>query len=128
MKVAGYFYGFSRKKETPLEAIGDVNKAKVISEMLKKFFMQEMDHLEEIAERIYKLGGECVYNPDPLPEIGETVDDFLRLDKKAEDYAIVLYRQIVKKANEIGDTVTKRLFEKILEDEDEHYWEFDDYF
>lgn len=117
-----------RKKDSPLEVIGATNKGKVVSEMLKRFFMQEMDHLEKIAERIYLLGGECVYNPDPLPEVGQTVDDFLRLDKAAEDYAIVLYRKIIAKAAELGDIVTKRLFEAILEDEDKHFWELDDYF
>lgn len=117
-----------RKKSTPIEVIGDTNKAKVISEMLKRFFMQEMDHLEKISERIYLLGGEAVYNPDPMPQVGETVDDFIRLDHAAEDYAIVLYRKIVAEANKIGDTVTKRLFESIIEDEDEHYWSLDDFF
>ena len=117
-----------RSKSTSLEVVSGNNKAKVVSGLLKGFFMQEMDHLEKICERIYKLGGEPPYNPDPLPQIGETVDDFLRLGKQGEDYAIVLYRTIVKKANELGDVVTKRLFESIIEDEDTHYWELDDYF
>lgn len=117
-----------RKKEKPMEVIKSKNKASVISDLLKEVFMKEMDHLEMISERIYLLGGEAAYNPYPLPVIGETVDDFLRLDKKAEDYAIVLYRQIVAEATKLGDTVTKRMFESILEDEDQHYWMFDDYF
>ena len=117
-----------RMKKDPLEIIKGSNKAQVVSGLLKDFAMEEMKHLDKMAERIYKLGGECVYNPDPLPKIGENVDDFLRFGKEGEDYAIVLYRQIVKKANELGDVVTKRLFESIIEDEDRHYWEFDDYF
>nr|MDO8117469.1 ferritin-like domain-containing protein [Candidatus Sigynarchaeota archaeon] len=117
-----------RKKESPLEVIGDTNKAKVVSELLKRFFMQEMKHLELIAERVYLLGGDSVYNPDPLPEVGGTVDDFLKLDKKAEDYAIGLYRKIIGEAERIGDIVTRRIFESIIEDEDKHFWELDDYF
>ncbi len=117
-----------RVKKEPLEVLKNSNKAQVISDLLKKTFMEEMKHLDLISERIYKLGGECVFNPDPLPEIGDTVDDFLRFGKKGEDYALVLYRTIVKKASEIGDTVTKQLFESVLADEDRHYWEFDDYF
>ncbi|MHA1890565.1 MAG: ferritin-like domain-containing protein, partial [Promethearchaeota archaeon] len=117
-----------RRKSDILEVITGNNKGKVVADMLKKIFMQEMDHLEKISERIYLLGGECVYNPYPLPEIGDNVDDFLMLDRKAEDYAIVLYREIIKVAGEKGDIVTKRLFESILEEEDEHYWMFDDFF
>jgi bacterioferritin len=117
-----------RKKDTPLETITSNNKAQVVSEMLKTIFMEEMDHLEKITERIYMLGGECVYNPDPLPVVGKTVEEFLINDRDAEDFAIVLYRKIVKKATELGDTVTKELFESILADEDRHFWMFDDFF
>ncbi|MHA1700323.1 MAG: ferritin-like domain-containing protein [Promethearchaeota archaeon] len=117
-----------RKKESALEVISNKNKASIISDLLKRLFMQEMDHLEKICERIYLLGGECVHDPDPLPEIGETIEDILRLGKKGEDYAIVLYRKIVTKATDIGDVVTKRMFESILEDEDEHFWTLDDFF
>ncbi len=117
-----------RSMESPLEIVVDKNKASVVSEMLKKFARQEMSHLEKIAERIFLLKGEAIAVPDPLPKVGETVDDFLRNGKEGEDYAIVLYRQIVAKAIEIGDTVTRRLFEGIIDEEDTHYWAFDDYF
>ncbi len=117
-----------RKKDTPLEAIQDTNKAKVISDLLKKISLQEMEHLEKISERIYLLGGECVYNPDPLPKVGDSADDFLKLDHKAEDEAIVLYKQIIAEALKRGDTTTRRIFEDIVIEEEEHYWTFDDFF
>ncbi|MBN1329997.1 MAG: hypothetical protein JXA54_11040 [Candidatus Heimdallarchaeota archaeon] len=90
--------------------------------------MQEMDHLERISERLYLLEGECVYNPDPLPQVGETADDFLKLDHKAEDETIVLYRKIIAEALKRGDTATRRIFEDIIIEEEEHYWMFDDFF
>lgn len=117
-----------RKKDTALETITDSNKANVVSTLLKKIFMEEMEHLEMISERIYLLGGECVYNPDPMPKVGETVDDILRFDKQAEDEAIVLYRKIIAEATKIGDTTTKKIFEDIVMQEEEHYWAFDDFF
>ncbi len=117
-----------RKKDTALEAIQDTNKAKVVSDLLKTIALTEMKHLEMISERIYLLGGECVYNPDPLPKVGDTADDFLKLDHKAEDEAIVLYKKIVDEAVKRGDIPTKRIFEDIIIDEDEHYWTFDDFF
>jgi len=116
-----------RAKNTALEAIQDSNKAKVVSDLLKPIFMMEMDHLEKISERIYLLEGEATYNPDPLPRVGENADDFLKLDHEAENYAIVLYRKIIDEAMKRGDNKTRRLFEDIVSQEEDHYWTFDDF-
>ncbi|MCW4024016.1 MAG: ferritin-like domain-containing protein [Candidatus Bathyarchaeota archaeon] len=116
-----------RMKDTPLETIQDANKASVISKILKDIFMAEMDHLEKISERIYLLEGEAVYNPDPLPVVGETAMDFITLDRALEADTILLYRQIIAEALKRGDTTTRRMFEDIVLQEEEHYWTFDDY-
>jgi bacterioferritin len=116
-----------RMKNTALEAIQESNKAKVVSDLLKPIFMMEMDHLEKISERIYLLEGEATYIPDPLPQVGETADDFLKLDHEAENYAIVLYRKIIDEAMKCGDTKTRRMFEEIVSQEEDHYWTFDDF-
>lgn len=116
-----------RKKTSALEVVSESNKAKVISDLLKTIFLAEMEHLEKISERIYLLEGECIVVPNPIPQVGETVDDIVKLDHEAENYAIVLYRQIVAEAVKRGDTTTKRLFEDIVMQEEEHYWTFDDY-
>jgi bacterioferritin len=116
-----------REKMSALEVINEDTKAQVVSELLKSVFMVEMDHLEKITERIYLLEGECAVVPDPLPQVGQTADDFLVLDHKAENDAIVLYRQIIAEALKRGDTKTRRLFEDIVMQEEEHYWAFDDY-
>ena len=116
-----------RKKTSPLEVVTESNKAKVVSEILKATFIVEMEHLEKITERIFLLEGECTVVPDPLPQIGDTANDFLKLDHEAENYAIVLYRQIVAEALKRGDTKTRRVFEDIVMQEEEHYWTFDDF-
>jgi bacterioferritin len=116
-----------RMKNTALEAITESNKAAVVSKILKDVFMQEMDHLEKISERIYLLEGECVAKPDPLPVVGETAQDFLVLDHALESQAIQLYRQIIAEALKRGDTTTRRMFEDIVIQEEEHFWTFDDF-
>ena len=116
-----------RMKKTPLELIQESNKAKVVSDLLKPIFMAEMDHLEKISERIYLLEGEATYIPDPLPQIGVTADDFFKLDHEAENHALVLYRQIIAEAMKRGDSKTRRLFEEIVSQEEDHYWTFDDF-
>jgi bacterioferritin len=116
-----------REKDTALEVVTESNKAKVVSEMLKGIFLVEMEHLEKISERIYLLEGEATFDPDPLPQVGETADDFLKLDHEAENIAIVLYRQIIAEALKRGDTKTRHMFEEIVMQEEEHYWSFDDF-
>jgi len=116
-----------RGKTTALEVISEANKAEVVSELLKGIFMQEMEHLEKISERIYLLEGEATSLPDPLPQVGETPDDFLKLDHTAENDAILLYRKIIEEALKRGDTMTRHMFEEIVIQEEEHYWKFDDF-
>jgi bacterioferritin len=116
-----------RMKSSPLEVVQETNKAKVVSDLLKPIFMMEMDHLEKISERIYLLEGEATFMPDPLPQVGENADDFLKLDHEAENTAIVLYRQIIAEALKRGDSKTRRMFEEIVSQEEDHYWTFDDY-
>jgi len=116
-----------RMKNTPLETITETNKANVVSKILKEIFMQEMDHLEKISERIYLLEGEATTNPDPLPVVGNTAMDFLTLDHALESSAISLYRQIIAEALKCGDTTTRRMFEDIIIQEEDHFWTFDDF-
>jgi len=116
-----------RTKNTPLETITETNKAAVVSKILKEVFVAEMDHLEKISERIYLLEGEATYKPDPLPVVGDTAQDFLTLDHALESTTISLYRQIIAEALKCGDTTTRRMFEDIIIQEENHFWTFDDF-
>jgi len=116
-----------RMKNTPLETITETNKANVVSKILKEIFIQEMDHLEKISERIYLLDGEATINPDPLPVVGNTAMDFLTLDHALESSAISLYREIIAEAFKRADTTTRRMFEDIIIQEENHFWTFDDF-
>ena len=116
-----------RKKVSALEVVTESNKAKIVSDLLKTIFLVEMEHLEKISKRIYLLEGECTVVPDPIPQVGDTADDFLKLDHEAENTAIVLYRQIIAEALKRGDTTTRNMFEEIVRQEEEHYWAFDDF-
>jgi len=116
-----------RRKKNALEVVTGKNKASVVSGILKETFLQEMEHMEKISDRIYEIEKESIATVDPLPEIGNTVDDFIKLDREAENYAIILYRKIIAEATRLGDIKTRKLFEDIIEQEEEHYWAFDDF-
>ncbi|MFX0047834.1 MAG: bacterioferritin [Candidatus Hermodarchaeota archaeon] len=116
-----------RRKKNALEVVTGKNKASVVSGVLKETFLQEMEHMEKIAERIYEVDRESIATVDPLPEIGNSVEDFIKLDREAENYAIVLYRKVIAEATRLGDIKTKKLFEDIIQEEESHYWNFDEF-
>jgi bacterioferritin len=91
-----------------------------VGSTLKEIAIAEMKHAEEIAERIDYLGGEPTSKPAPIT-VGKTPEEMLALDKKAEEDTIAFYRKIIKTAEAEGDIVTRKLFEDILADEEEHH-------
>ncbi len=95
-------------------------KGFAVKDELKKIAIVEMKHAEEIAERLSYLGGEPTTKPDPI-FVGKDLKEMIEQDKKDEESAINLYKEIIKKANEAGDHTTARLFRKILQDEEEHH-------
>jgi bacterioferritin len=94
-------------------------KSAAIEGIFKEIAVTEMKHAETIAERLSYLGGKPTTKPDPI-FVGESLEEMLRTDVKAEEDAIALYRQIIKAAAEENDTTTRRMFEEILEAEEEH--------
>ena len=94
--------------------------AESVGGVFKGFAITEMKHAESIAERLDYLGGVPTTKPMPIT-VGKSVKDMLKINKKAEEDAIKLYRAIVSLAEKEGDIVTKRLFESILSDEEEHH-------
>lgn len=73
------------------------------------------------------MKGETTAIPDPLPQVGENADDFVRLAHAVENEAILLYRTIIEEALNRGDITTRRMFEDIVMEEEDHYWKFDDF-
>jgi bacterioferritin len=97
--------------------------AESVGGVFKKIAITEMKHAEAIAERLDYLGGKLTTKPNPIV-VGNGVKDMLQLDKKAEEGTIKLYKEIVALAAKEKDIVTKKLFEEILSDEEEHHNQF----
>jgi bacterioferritin len=97
--------------------------AEPVKEVFKKIAITEMKHAEEVAERLNYLGGRPTTKPSPIT-IGESLKEMIENNKKAEEEAIALYREIIELADKEKDYTTKRLFEQILSEEEEHHGEF----
>ncbi len=98
-------------------------KGHMIKDLFKEIAITEMKHAEEIAERLSYLGGNPTTQPTPIM-VGKNLEEMIKLDIKAEEEAIELYKEIIKVAREEGDETTHRLFRKILAEEEEHHDEF----
>ncbi len=91
-----------------------------VEDIFKRIAITEMKHAEEIAERLAYLGGTPTTKPAPI-FIGGSLKEMLKTDIKAEKEAIALYKKTIKTADKEGDSTTRRLFEKILADEEGHH-------
>lgn len=105
-----------------VQAVGIAGQ--VARPVFKQTAIAEMKHAEEIAERLNILGGIPTTKPTPIL-VGDSTKEMLSLDVAAEKESIQFYRRIIAAAAKEEDYVTKRLFEKILEDEEGHLNDFE---
>ncbi len=96
-----------------------------IKEIFKKIAVEEMKHAEAFAERLDQLGGVPTTQPSPISRGGD-LRAMIQADLKAEQEALDLYREGIKLSVELDDPVTRRLFEDILANEEEHFKTFQD--
>jgi bacterioferritin len=94
--------------------------AQAVGPVFRQIAIAEMMHAELIAERLDYLGGVPTTKPAPI-NVGKTAKDMLTIDKKAEEEAIAMYKAIIKLAEQESDYTTKKLFEQILADEENHH-------
>jgi bacterioferritin len=94
--------------------------------MFKEHWEDEQGHLERIAERIKQLGGVPNFDPEGLTsrafssfKSGHTLADLLREDLVAERVVIKIYGDVVTFFGS-ADPVSRRLFEELLQDEEDH--------
>ena len=82
--------------------------------------IEEMHHADWLIERILFLGG--LPNLQDLGKlmIGETVEEILECDLKLEHNAIPLLRDAIEHCESVRDYVSRELFCKILDNEEEH--------
>ncbi len=95
-------------------------KGFAVKDELKSISIAEMKHAEAIAERLTYLGGTPTTKPEPI-FVGGSLKEMLEHDKSDEEGAIKMYKQIIEMAKKEGDRVTKKMFESILTDEEEHH-------
>ncbi|MEJ2183031.1 MAG: ferritin-like domain-containing protein [Nitrospirota bacterium] len=95
--------------------------AQSVGPVFRQIALTEMLHAEMIAERLDYLGGKPTTEPATINVGGSDPEAMLKLDVKAEEEALALYREIIELAQKEGDYTTRKLFEDILRDEENHH-------
>jgi bacterioferritin len=87
---------------------------------------QEQEHADHLAERIVQLGGEPDFDPRQISQrshaeyvAGTDLKSMLHEDLVAERIAIQTYAAIIRYIGD-SDPTSRRIMEKILEQEEEH--------
>lgn len=82
--------------------------------------IDEMKHADALAERILFLDGLPNFQAINKLKVGETVEEILKADLALEMEAIPLLRDAIEYAESVRDYVSREIFERILESEEEH--------
>jgi bacterioferritin len=97
----------------------------LLGTLFKKTAIEEMRHVETIADRILFLKGDILMEPAQRVASINAIQDMLAFAAKEEEQAINQYNHFAKECGENMDSVTKRLFEDLVIDEERHFDQFD---
>ncbi len=92
---------------------------------LKLIAIDEMRHAEMFAERIKELEGEPVAGHEGKIAKGQKVEAIFPFDSALEDDTIDTYNQFLLVCRENGDSISMKMFENIIDEEQIHYNYFD---
>lgn len=93
---------------------------KKLAEFERHESIDEMKHADWVAERILFLDGLPNFQLLGRLRIGETVEEVLKADLELEYEALNVLRDAIAHSESVRDYVSRDLFQKILDSEEEH--------
>ena len=93
---------------------------------MKLIAIDEMKHAEALAERVKELGGEPTTELAGPVEKEQDIKTIYSFDSGEEENAIEAYNEFAKVCRENNDTISMKLFERLIDEEQEHLNYFDD--
>jgi bacterioferritin len=93
---------------------------KKLAEYERHESIDEMKHADLLADRILFLEGLPNFQALGKLKIGEGVEEILKCDLALEQEALPLLKEAIAHCEAVRDYVSRELFEKILESEEEH--------
>lgn len=97
----------------------------LLANLFKKTSIQEMIHIERLAERILFLKGEVEMIPSASVEKIKDVEKMLKLAAKMEENSARDYNLWANECSANADAISKQLFESLVLDEEAHFDQYD---
>lgn len=97
----------------------------LLAGLFKRTAIQEMIHIETLAERILFLGGEIELAASSEVKKIHDVKEMLQLAVEMEEGSAKDYNAWANECAGYADSVSKKLFEGLVVDEERHYDQFD---
>jgi bacterioferritin len=97
----------------------------LLSALFKRTAIEEMMHIERLADRILFLKGDVVMEAAEKVEPIHDVRAMLEWADNSEQSAIKMYNEFALLCANNADSATKKLFEDLVMDEERHYGQFD---
>ena len=98
----------------------------LLAALFKRTAIEEMQHVEKIAERILFLGGDVVMQASEKVKATQEVKEMLQVACGMEKESIIEYNKWANECANNADSVSKKLFEDLVADEERHYGQYND--
>jgi bacterioferritin len=97
----------------------------MLAGIFKKTAIEEMIHIEHLADRVLFLNGDIDMVPAQGVKKITDVKEMLVFAQESENEAIEMYNDFAKQSAENKDSATKKIFESLVDDEERHFDQFD---
>lgn len=97
----------------------------LLADLFRRTAIEEMLHIERLAERILFLKGEVKLVPQAEVKLIHDVGEMLQLGRAMEEHTALMYGQFANDCGMAGDIVSKTIFEALVADEERHYDQYD---
>lgn len=91
-----------------------------LAEFERQESIDEMKHADTLSARVLFLDGLPNFQAIGRLKVGETVEEILKADLALEMEAIPLLRDAIQHCEQVRDYVSREIFGRILENEEEH--------
>jgi bacterioferritin len=97
----------------------------LLAGLFKRTAIEEMLHVERIAERVLFLKGDVEMKVPGEVEKVQDVKDMLTMARGMEEQSILEYNRWANECGGNADSVSKKLFEDLVADEERHFDQYD---
>lgn len=97
----------------------------LLAGLFKKTAIEEMIHVEKLSDRILFLGGDVEMKASAEVSKVQDVSDMLKMARQMELDSARDYNLWANECSANADSVSKKLFEELVVDEERHYDQYD---